>query len=121
MNWTGNVPILLWSRPTPIGERVWLLLRSGVDVVDIEWNLRHIASGCPRCSASDCRLWLMDGKRVELGLWRSCAEVFVGSSLDHAVQVLGSCRARWTTATTCSTPTTGARSCPATTGTRSCW
>jgi hypothetical protein len=46
MNWTGNVPILLWSRPTPIGERVWLLLRAGVDVVDIERNLPHVASGC---------------------------------------------------------------------------
>lgn len=46
MNWSGNVPILVWSRPTPIGERVWLLLRAGVDVVDIERNLAHVASGC---------------------------------------------------------------------------
>lgn len=36
----------------------------------------------------NCRLWLMDGKRVELGLWRSCAEVFVGSSLDEAIERL---------------------------------
>jgi S-DNA-T family DNA segregation ATPase FtsK/SpoIIIE len=27
----------------------------------------------------------MDGKRVELGLWRTRAEVFVGSSLDEAI------------------------------------
>lgn len=39
--------------------------------------------------ASDCRLWLMDGKRVELGLWRSCADAFVGSSLDDAIDALG--------------------------------
>lgn len=38
--------------------------------------------------ADDCRLWLMDGKRVELGLWRPCAEVFVGSSLDEAIERL---------------------------------
>ena len=38
--------------------------------------------------ASDCRLWLMDGKRVELGLWRACAEVFVGSDLTEAIDRL---------------------------------
>ncbi len=43
--------------------------------------------------ASDCRLWLMDGKRVELGLWRSCAEVFVGASLDDANARLGELQA----------------------------
>lgn len=46
MNWTGNLPVLLWSRPTPVGERVWVLLRAGIDGVDIERNLPHIASGC---------------------------------------------------------------------------
>lgn len=46
MNWTGNLPVLLWSRPTPVGERVWVLLRAGIDGVDIERNLAHIASGC---------------------------------------------------------------------------
>lgn len=46
MNWTGNLPILLWSRPTPVGERVWVLLRAGIDLVDVERNLDYIASGC---------------------------------------------------------------------------
>lgn len=46
MNWTGNLPVLLWSRPTPVGERVWVLLRAGIDGTDIERNLAHIASGC---------------------------------------------------------------------------
>lgn len=46
MNWTGNVPVLLWSRPTPIGERVWVLLRAGIDAVDIERNVAYVASGC---------------------------------------------------------------------------
>ncbi|MQA14166.1 MAG: cell division protein FtsK [Pseudonocardiaceae bacterium] len=36
----------------------------------------------------DCRLWLFDGKRVELGPWRDIADVFVGSNPDHAIQKL---------------------------------
>jgi S-DNA-T family DNA segregation ATPase FtsK/SpoIIIE len=33
----------------------------------------------------DVRLWLVDGKRVELGLWRDVADVFVGNSIDDAL------------------------------------
>lgn len=36
----------------------------------------------------DCRLWLFDGKRVELGPWREVADVFVGSDPDHAITKL---------------------------------
>ncbi|RZT84609.1 S-DNA-T family DNA segregation ATPase FtsK/SpoIIIE [Pseudonocardia sediminis] len=36
----------------------------------------------------DCRLWLFDGKIVELGLWRSCADRFVANSLDDAIAAL---------------------------------
>ncbi len=36
----------------------------------------------------DCRLWLMDGKRVELGLWRDIAEMFVGPDLGQAIEAL---------------------------------
>jgi S-DNA-T family DNA segregation ATPase FtsK/SpoIIIE len=36
----------------------------------------------------DCRLWLFDGKRVELGPWREVAEVFVSSDIDHAITKL---------------------------------
>jgi S-DNA-T family DNA segregation ATPase FtsK/SpoIIIE len=36
----------------------------------------------------DCRLWLFDGKRVELGPWREVADVFVGSNPDHAIAKL---------------------------------
>lgn len=38
--------------------------------------------------ATDCRLWLFDGKIVELGLWRSCADRFVANSLDDAIAAL---------------------------------
>lgn len=33
----------------------------------------------------DCQLWLFDGKRVELGLWREVAQVFVGSDPEEAI------------------------------------
>src|SRR6201981_7160 len=36
----------------------------------------------------DCRLILTDGKRVELGLWRGCAERFIGPSMDEAIDTL---------------------------------
>jgi S-DNA-T family DNA segregation ATPase FtsK/SpoIIIE len=36
----------------------------------------------------DCRLILVDGKRVELGLWRACAERFIGPSIDEAIDTL---------------------------------
>ena len=46
--------------------------------------------------SADCRLVLIDGKQVELGLWRDCAERFVGrrakgsgkSVLDEAIDTL---------------------------------
>jgi S-DNA-T family DNA segregation ATPase FtsK/SpoIIIE len=38
--------------------------------------------------SADCQLWLMDGKRVELGLWRDSAERFIGPDLDKAITAL---------------------------------
>lgn len=38
--------------------------------------------------APDCRVWLMDGKRVELGLWRPAAERFIGPDLTDAIDAL---------------------------------
>jgi S-DNA-T family DNA segregation ATPase FtsK/SpoIIIE len=38
--------------------------------------------------AADCKLILIDGKRVELGLWAECAEKFVGPSIDDAIDVM---------------------------------
>src|SRR5262245_24284458 len=35
-----------------------------------------------------CRLVLLDGKLVELGQWRACADVFVGPDIRHALQTL---------------------------------
>ena len=32
----------------------------------------------------DCKLVLIDGKQVELGLWRHCADMFIGPSMNAA-------------------------------------
>jgi S-DNA-T family DNA segregation ATPase FtsK/SpoIIIE len=36
----------------------------------------------------DCQLFLVDGKRVELGLWRRCAEAFIGPRITDAIDLL---------------------------------
>src|SRR5690606_14327510 len=38
--------------------------------------------------STDCRLCLIDGKQVELGLWKAAADVFVGPDIDHAITTL---------------------------------
>src|SRR5712691_11032067 len=37
----------------------------------------------------DCKLVLIDGKQVELGLWRHCADKFIGPSMPDALAVMG--------------------------------
>ena len=34
----------------------------------------------------DCKLILVDGKQVELGLWRACADMFIGPSITDAIK-----------------------------------
>src|SRR3954453_18765913 len=36
----------------------------------------------------DCRLCLLDGKQVELGQWRKCADAFIGPDIDRALALL---------------------------------
>jgi hypothetical protein len=55
------------------------------------------------------KLWLLDGKRVELAAWASCAERQVGPDLAEAADTLDALRARWTCATPSSSPGAGAR------------
>ena len=38
--------------------------------------------------SGDCRLVLIDGKQVELGLWRECADRFVGPSITDALDTM---------------------------------
>ena len=48
---------------------------SGLNLITAHGALSH-----------DCKLILVDGKQVELGLWRACADGFIGPSLKDAIE-----------------------------------
>lgn len=50
----GRLPRLLWSRPTPVGERVWLWLRPGLSIAHLERITDVIAAGCIGSEARVC-------------------------------------------------------------------
>ncbi|MFC0527234.1 hypothetical protein [Phytohabitans kaempferiae] len=43
---SGALPLILWARPTPAGERVWVWLRPGLDLVDLEGKTGKVAVAC---------------------------------------------------------------------------
>jgi hypothetical protein len=45
-NRTGSLPLILWARPTPVGERVWIWLRPGLALADLQTRLDQIAVAC---------------------------------------------------------------------------
>jgi hypothetical protein len=45
-NRTGSLPLILWARPTPVGERVWIWLRPGLSLADLQNRLDEIAVAC---------------------------------------------------------------------------
>jgi hypothetical protein len=45
-NRTGSLPLILLAKPTPIGERVWVYLRPGLAMADLETRLDKIAVAC---------------------------------------------------------------------------
>ena len=45
-NTTGSLPLILWARPTPVGERVWIWLRPGLSLDDLLNRLDKIAVAC---------------------------------------------------------------------------
>jgi hypothetical protein len=45
-NQSGSLPLILWARPTPVGERVWVWLRPGLSLSDLESRLDKIAVAC---------------------------------------------------------------------------
>ncbi|MGN9913599.1 hypothetical protein ACTMTJ_39310 [Phytohabitans sp. LJ34] len=45
-NRSGSLPLILWARPTPVGERVWIYLRPGLSLRDLETRLDKIAVAC---------------------------------------------------------------------------
>jgi hypothetical protein len=49
----GRTPLILGARPTPAGERVWIWLRPGLALIDLEARLDRLAAGC---WAAECRI-----------------------------------------------------------------
>ncbi len=50
---SGMAPLILCARPIPAGERVWIWLRPGLALADLEQRLDRIATGC---WAAECRI-----------------------------------------------------------------
>jgi hypothetical protein len=42
----GTLPLVLWAHPTPAGERVWLWLRPGLELADLDGKTGRIAVAC---------------------------------------------------------------------------
>lgn len=45
-NKSGSLPLILWARPTPVGERVWVYLRPGLSLARLHSRLDEIAVTC---------------------------------------------------------------------------
>ena len=48
--------------------------------------LQNILGHASQCT--DVQLWLFDGKRLELGMWTSVADQFIGPNITHAIAAL---------------------------------
>ena len=69
-NRTGSLPLMLAARPTPAGERLWIWLRPGLCLADIQDRTEEIAAACwatavvaDIASASNSALVRIDIKR----------------------------------------------------------
>lgn len=45
-NRAGSLPLIFWAVPTLVGERVWVLLRPGLSLTDLQGRLEKIAVAC---------------------------------------------------------------------------
>jgi hypothetical protein len=45
-NRAGSLPLIFWAVPTLVGERVWVLLRPGLSLTDLQARLDKIAVAC---------------------------------------------------------------------------
>ncbi|MGK5672441.1 hypothetical protein ACSNOB_06305 [Micromonospora sp. URMC 106] len=50
-NQSGSLPLILWAKPTPVDERVWVYLRPGLSMSDLEGRLDRIAVACHASTA----------------------------------------------------------------------
>ncbi|MBM0205560.1 hypothetical protein JNW90_23010 [Micromonospora sp. STR1s_5] len=72
-NQSGSLPLILWAKPTPVGERVWVYLRPGLSAKDLESRLDKIAVTChastvliERASENNAAYLRFDIKRREV-------------------------------------------------------
>jgi len=72
-NQSGTLPLILWARPTPVGERVWIYLRPGLSMADLEGRTDKIAVTChasavvlERASDGNAAYLRIDVKRREV-------------------------------------------------------
>ena len=42
----GRLPLILWTRPTKVGERTWVLCRAGICAEDFEAHLGELRAAC---------------------------------------------------------------------------
>jgi hypothetical protein len=70
VRYQGRFPLILAARPTPAGERVWVWLRPGLELTDLEGKTGRIAVACwagearvVRASASHAALIRIDTAR----------------------------------------------------------
>src|ERR1700734_4005611 len=43
---SGRLPLVLWTRPTKVGERSWVLCRAGICAEDFEANIGELRAAC---------------------------------------------------------------------------
>lgn len=71
-NQSGSLPLILVAWPTPVGERVWIYLRPGLSMADLESRLDKIAVACHATSViveragSSAAFLRLDVKRREV-------------------------------------------------------
>ncbi len=71
-NRSGSLPFILWARPTPVGERVWVYLRPGLSLTYLQASAEKIAVACSaahtvieRVAANNAAYLRVDIKRRE--------------------------------------------------------
>jgi hypothetical protein len=43
---TGRLPLVLWIRPTQVGERAWVLCRAGISAEDFQDHIEQLRAAC---------------------------------------------------------------------------
>jgi hypothetical protein len=69
-NTSGSLPLILLARPTPVGERVWIYLRPGLSMSDLESRLDKLAVGCHAATVIVERASERNAARVRIDIKR---------------------------------------------------